>query len=170
MTSHVFSCRPTLVLATLRSLRFNKILRDGNEWLTGLSSLTSGSLCLVSFSESLTSCLRKPPGRTDRGGCGTVVTIGLFSSFICSLVHWWFRQNKQNRKSLYGLDAVCSPLGMHIRHALHAQLRELNKSDAYVDNVWQMCWKAKEISYSSYQTLYFDQHSNMSSSKLLHRV
>lgn len=123
MTSHVFSCRPTLVLVTLRSLRFNKILRDGNEWLTGLSSLTSGSLCLVSFSESLTSCLRKPPGRTDRGGCGTVVTIGLFSSFICSLVHWWFRQNKQNRKSLYGLDAVCSPLGMHIRHALHAQRR-----------------------------------------------
>lgn len=32
-------------------------------------------------------------------------------------------RTKQNRKSLYGLDAVCSPLGMHIRHALHAQRR-----------------------------------------------
>lgn len=50
---------------------------------TGLSSLTSGSFCLVSFSDSLTSCFRNPPGTTDRGGGGVGVTSGAFSSFIC---------------------------------------------------------------------------------------
>lgn len=50
---------------------------------TGLSSLTSGSFCLVSFSDSLTSCFRKPPGTTDTAGGGVAVTRGVFSSFIC---------------------------------------------------------------------------------------
>lgn len=55
--------------------------------LTCFSSLTSGSFCLVSFSESLTSCLRKPPGRADRGGGGTAVATGVFSSFICGFIN-----------------------------------------------------------------------------------
>lgn len=50
---------------------------------TGLSSLTSGSFCLVSFSDSLTSCFRNPPGMTDTDGGGVAVTRGVFSSFIC---------------------------------------------------------------------------------------
>ena len=50
---------------------------------TGFSSLTSGSFCLVSFSDSLTSCFRNPPGTTDRDGGGVGVTGGSFSSFIC---------------------------------------------------------------------------------------
>lgn len=54
---------------------------------TCFSSLTSGSFCLVSFSESLTSCLRKPPGRADRGGGGTAVATGVFSSFICGFIN-----------------------------------------------------------------------------------
>ena len=46
--------------------------------------MTSGSFSLVSFSESRTSCLRKPPGTTDRGGGGEAwVSGGFFSSFIC---------------------------------------------------------------------------------------
>lgn len=66
------------------------------EWLTARSSLTSGSLCFVSFSESRTSCLRKPPGRTDRGCWGTVTATGFFSSFICS-VHEKLHQTHFNR-------------------------------------------------------------------------
>lgn len=50
---------------------------------TGLSSLASGSFCLVSFSDSLTSCFRNPPGTTDTAGGGVAATRGVFSSFIC---------------------------------------------------------------------------------------
>lgn len=68
--------------------------------LTCFSSLTSGSFCLVSFSESLTSCLRKPPGTADRGGGGTAVTTGVFSSFICGFINGWTQGRKSETKQV----------------------------------------------------------------------
>lgn len=84
-----------------------------DEWVpTGFSSLTSGSFCLVSFSDSLTSCFRNPPGTTDRDGGGVGVTSGDFSSFICG--HQEEHKDEHLIPSVGGGDAFTEPRA-HIR-------------------------------------------------------
>lgn len=168
MTSHIFSCRPT---PTLRSIRFNKILRDGKE-MNDLLAFLLWPLALYVWSLSLNLWRAAWGNRQAELTEAEVVPLWQLACFPPLSVVWSIddsgRTNKIESHCMVWMQCAvhwACTLGMHCMLS-----RELNKSDAYVDNVWQMCRKAKEISYSSYQTLYFDQHSNMSSSKLLHRV
>lgn len=90
---------------------------------TGLSSLTSGSFCLVSFSDSLTSCFRNPPGTTDTAGGGVAVTKGVFSSFICG----YQPENNYNRNPSWGkvpIQALLRLIAAVIVASLQAGCRE----------------------------------------------